>query len=39
MSRTEFFNTVEPGSLVKIKGQVEPSGAVSWEEIVIEESI
>jgi hypothetical protein len=39
MSRREFFNYVEPGSLVKIKGRVEPSGVVCWEEIVIEESI
>jgi hypothetical protein len=39
MSRTEFFNIVKPGSLVKIKGKVEPSGVVSWEEIAIEDNI
>jgi hypothetical protein len=39
MSRTEFFNNVKPGFLVNIKGRIEPSGVVSWEEIVIEESI
>jgi hypothetical protein len=38
MSRTEFFNHVEPGSLVKIKGRVEPSGVIVWEEIVIEDN-
>jgi len=34
MSRTEFFNHVEPDSLVKIKGWVEPSGVIVWEEII-----
>jgi len=39
MSRTEFFNNVKPGVLVKIKGRIEPSGVVSWEEIAIEDDI
>jgi len=38
MSRTEFFNHVEPDSLVKIKGWVEPSGVIVWEEIAIEDN-
>jgi hypothetical protein len=39
MSRTEFFNNVKPGSLVKIKGRIEPLGMVSWEEIALEDNI
>jgi hypothetical protein len=35
--RTEFFGKVQPGSLVRVRGQTGTTGGVTWEGISLEE--